>query len=88
VIGHASQTRASWAFFGFSQGEFNNWYFGEHAGLNFASGTPVVLTNCSPLFFCEFTTATVSDSSGNLLFYADYSRVFNRNHAIMPIKQL
>ena len=68
----------------YSQGEFNNWYFGQHAGLNFSSGSPVVLNNCSPLFFCQQTTATVSDSTGNLLFYADFVDVFNRNHAIVP----
>ena len=68
----------------FAQGEFNNWYFGQHAGLNFTSGTPVVLNNCSPLFSDEYTTATVSDSLSNLWFYAMYSAVFNRNNAIMP----
>jgi uncharacterized protein (TIGR02145 family) len=68
----------------YSQGEFNNWYFGVHAGLNFSSGSPVVLNNCSPLFFAPNSSATVSDSSGDLLFYADYVDVFNRNHAIMP----
>jgi uncharacterized protein (TIGR02145 family) len=68
----------------FSQGEFNNWYFGKHAGVCFNSGTPVALTNCSPLFYCQHTTASVSDSSGNLMFYADYIDVFNGNHTIMP----
>jgi len=68
----------------FGQGEFNNWYFGYHAGLNFSSGNPIILSNCSSLFNCQNTTATVSDSLGNLLFYAHYSAVFNRNNAIMP----
>ena len=28
----------------FSQGEANIWYFGENAGLNFNSGSPVAIT--------------------------------------------
>jgi len=68
----------------FSQGEFDNWYFGKHAGLNFSSGTPVVLTNCALSFWEEYNCTTVSDSSGNLWFYALYSAVYNRNNAFMP----
>jgi uncharacterized protein (TIGR02145 family) len=71
-------------FFGFSQGEFNNWYFGEHAGITFNSGSPVALTDCSTVFENNYATCTVSDSLGNLLFYSDGFRVFNRNHTIMP----
>ena len=71
-------------YIGFSQGEFNNWYFGNHAGLNFSSGSPVVLTDCSPLFAAGYTNATVSDSLGNLLFYTDDHRVYTRNHTVMP----
>lgn len=29
----------------FPQGEANNWYFGENAGLDFSSGSPVAVTN-------------------------------------------
>jgi hypothetical protein len=29
--------------FAFSQGEFNTWYFGQHAGISFTSGVPVAL---------------------------------------------
>jgi len=31
--------------FSFSQGEFNNWYFGNYAGVTFNSGVPVYLTD-------------------------------------------
>jgi hypothetical protein len=68
----------------YSQGEFDNWYFGEHAGLNFNSGLPVVLTNCATSFFDDCTTATSSDSLGNLLFYSNHFRVYNRNNVVMP----
>jgi len=69
---------------GYSQGEFNNWYFGHRAGITFNSGTPVALTNCAPAFWNSFATITESDSSGNLLFYSDGNKVFNRNHLVMP----
>jgi uncharacterized protein (TIGR02145 family) len=68
----------------FSQGEFNNWYFGHHAGITFNNGAPVALTNCANAFQQNFATCTESDSLGNLLFYSDGSNVFNRNHTIMP----
>ncbi len=69
-------------FFGFSQGEFNNWYFGNKAGITFNSGTPVVLTDGQMLV--QRASISVSDSLGNLLFYSDGQRVWNRNHQVMP----
>ncbi|TRZ72359.1 MAG: PKD domain-containing protein [Bacteroidetes bacterium] len=75
-------------FIGFSQGEWNNWIFGKHAGITFNSGTPIPIPNVSPLFFSPNSTLTISDSLGNLLFYADNNsnaeRVFNRNNVQMP----
>ena len=74
----------------FSQGEWNNWCFGQHAGLNFNSGSPVPLTTVSPLLNSEFSTITVSDSLGNLLFYAENNAwyqgeyVYNRNNNWTP----
>ena len=66
-----------------AQKEFNIWYFGDHAGLDFSSGNPVALTNgqLSTVEGC----ATVSDkNSGTLLFYTDGVTVWNKNHAQMP----
>jgi uncharacterized protein (TIGR02145 family) len=74
-------------FLAFSQGEWNNWCFGQHAGITFNSGSPVPLTTVSPLFYSDFSTVTVSDSLGNMLFYADNPNaeyVFNRNNVQMP----
>jgi hypothetical protein len=71
-------------FFGFSQGENNIWYFGDGAGLDFNSGSPVVLNNANYLFFSFAYSSSISDSLGNLLFYADESYVYNRNNQIMP----
>jgi len=73
-------------FIGFSQGEWNNWIFGHHAGITFNFGSPVPLTNCSPLFYSQFSTLTVSDSLGNILFYGDNlgeENVYNRNNVLM-----
>ncbi len=65
----------------YSQGEANIWYFGQNAGLDFNSGSPVALTNgqLNTLEGC----ATISTSSGELIFYTDGVTVFNKNHAIM-----
>ena len=66
----------------FSQNESNIWYFGENAGLDFNSGTPIPLTDgqLNTLEGC----ATISDSNGNLLIYTDGVNVWDRNHTIMP----
>jgi gliding motility-associated-like protein len=65
-----------------AQQEAGIWYFGENAGLDFRSGTPV------PLLDGELDTlegcATISDFNGNLLFYTDGITVWNRNHLPMP----
>jgi hypothetical protein len=68
---------------GYSQipGPTTNWYFGTNAGITFNSGSPVALTNGS-LVTTE-GVATISDNSGNLLFYTDGVTVYNRIHNIM-----
>lgn len=64
------------------QGEAANWYFGERAGLNFNTSPPTALTDgaLTTLEGC----ATISDSGGNLLFYTNGTRVWNREHEVMP----
>ena len=66
----------------FSQKEAAIWYFGQYAGLDFNSGSPVVLTNGQLNTFegC----ATISDGTGALLFYTDGVTVWDRSHTIMP----
>lgn len=65
-----------------AQGETDYWYFGNNAGLNFATDPPVALLDG------EIDTnegcAVISDPNGNLLFYTDGSTVWDRNHNIMP----
>ena len=65
-----------------AQKEATHWYFGEKAGLDFTSGSPVVVTNGA--LRTDEGCATISDATGKLLFYTDGSTVWNRNHHIMP----
>ena len=64
-----------------AQGENNNWFFGYQAGLDFSTVPPTPATGqLSTLEGC----ATVSDASGNLLFYTDGMEVWNSNHVVTP----
>lgn len=65
-----------------AQGEANNWYFGYNAAITFNSGTPVALLDSAMQAYegC----ATLSDTNGQLLFYTDGTKVFDRTHTIMP----
>ncbi|SHI78303.1 gliding motility-associated C-terminal domain-containing protein [Mesonia phycicola] len=65
----------------FSQGEANYWYFGTNAGVNFNTSPPTSL-NDGQLDTSE-GCSSISDESGNLLFYTDGRTVWNRNHQIM-----
>lgn len=65
----------------FAQGEANNWYFGRKAGVTFNTSPPTELSDG------ELSTnegcSSISDASGNLLFYTDGRTVWNREHQIM-----
>ncbi|MCL6275443.1 T9SS type B sorting domain-containing protein [Muricauda sp. 2012CJ35-5] len=65
-----------------AQLEASIWYFGENAGLDFRSGTPVPLLDGA--LNTQEGCATISDFAGNLMFYTDGSTVWNRNHTPMP----
>lgn len=66
---------------GLAQKENNIWAFGYHLGLDFNRGGPsFTATSINALEGC----AAVSDRAGNLLFYSDGVRVFDRTHSIMP----
>lgn len=64
-----------------AQGEANFWYFGENAGLNFNSGSPVPISGS---INTREGCSSFSDSNGNLLFYSDGTTVWNRLHNPMP----
>jgi hypothetical protein len=68
----------------FSQKEFTNWIFGRNAGISF--NTPDLKTiniNGSQLNTWE-GCSSVSDKNGNLLFYSDGTKVWNKNNQLMP----
>ena len=65
----------------FSQKEANFWYFGENAGLDFSTNPPTALTN-GQLNTTE-GCSSFSSPSGELLFYSDGIKVFNKNHTLM-----
>ena len=68
--------------FSFSQKQNNIWYFGDNAGVDFASGSPVALTNGQTM--TTEGTSTVSDNNGNLMFYTDGVTVWDNTHNPMP----
>lgn len=70
------------SFSSYSQGEGNFWYFGDNAGLNFNSGSPVPLTDGA--LVTNEGCAAISTSAGALLFYTDGITVWNNQHNAMP----
>ncbi|MEN3324851.1 T9SS type B sorting domain-containing protein [Mariniflexile soesokkakense] len=67
----------------FAQNEASNWYFGYGAGIKFNPlDNSVSSVNDGQLSTIEGCTS-ISDSSGNLLFYTDGILVWNKNHQIM-----
>lgn len=66
----------------FAQNEWNIWHFGSLAGLDFNTGDPIILSDGS-LSTVE-GCASVSDKYGNLLFYTDGVKVWDKFHGIMP----
>jgi hypothetical protein len=69
--------------YSYSQKENNVWYFGDHAGLDFNSGNPQVLTNGAMMTY-DNCTSIADDITGQLLFYSNGIKVWNANHTPMP----
>ena len=65
-----------------AQGEFNKWYFGAWAAIDFNTIPPTGLPASTMNTF--HASVSVSDSIGNLLFYSQGLSVYNRNHLVMP----
>ncbi len=76
----------------YAQNQGNIWYFGEGVGFDFNSGSPDVLTDGqvfgNPVFDGEYPysegSSVISDNLGNLLFYSNGEKVWNRDHEVMP----
>lgn len=65
-----------------AQGEANVWYFGSYAGLDFNTSPPTPLINGS--LSTSEGCASICNKNGQLLFYSDGIRVWNKNHVVMP----
>ena len=64
-----------------AQKEAAHWFFGEFAGLDFNSGSPVAQKG---RLATREGCASISDRYGNLLFYTDGSEVYTRGDLNMP----
>lgn len=67
----------------FAQKEASNWYFGVFAGIHFDETGNVTALQNSAIQTNE-GCSSISDSSGNLLFYTDGRNVWDKNHVLMP----
>jgi len=65
----------------FAQKEGAIWYFGQNAGLDFNQYYPKPLTDGK--IETREGVATICDKDGQLLFYTDGQKVYNRKHVIM-----
>ncbi len=62
----------------------NIWYFGQQAGLNFnpSSGQiPTVLNDHAMI--ADEGCASICDSDGNILFYTNGRKIYNKSHVVM-----
>lgn len=65
-----------------SQKQAEIWYFGDKAGIDFRSGTATPLLDQNVMLSFK-SSAVISDSSGNLLFFTDSKKVWNRDFQLM-----
>jgi gliding motility-associated-like protein len=59
----------------------NIWAFGLNSGLNFNGATP---TPYSTAIVANEASASVCDAAGQLLFYTNGTKAWDRNHNVMP----
>ncbi len=61
----------------------NNWKLGNGFGLSFNTSTPTIISSSIPSNHSD-NSSTISDASGNLLFYTTGYTVWDKNNNIMP----
>jgi PKD repeat protein len=66
----------------FAQKEGNIWCFGNNAGLDFNSGSPVFYPGVAMVQWEG--VSSIANANGQLLFYSDGITVWNRNNTVMP----
>src|SRR4051812_7310250 len=69
------------AFYSKGQNETQKWYFGDRAGLDFSTNPPTVLSNSA--MHARAGCSSMSDATGNLLFYTNGDTIWNRMHQVM-----
>ncbi len=70
--------------YGFSQFKNTKWKVGVHAAIDFSSGTgvPSITDSCSSEM--NFTNTSICDRNGDIIFYSNACRVYNKNGHVMP----
>ncbi len=66
--------------YGVTEQIYNQWYFGERAGIDFNTGLAILDANNQQ---ADEGCATISDVNGDLLFYTNGVTVWNREHDVM-----
>jgi hypothetical protein len=66
-----------------AQNQFNKWYFGQGAALDFNGGSPAVLSG-SAIYTNEGSAAMADATTGDLLFYTDGVLVWDSTNTQMP----
>lgn len=63
-----------------------NWHFGTYLHAYFPKGSQAPLVSGAPAspMYAPYASTTVSDNNGNVLFYSNGGRVFNKNGQEMP----
>jgi gliding motility-associated-like protein len=67
--------------FSFGQNENAKWYYGWKHGIDFMTNPPSVILNSAML--APEGSASIADSTGNLLFYTDGDTIWDKTHQIM-----
>lgn len=68
---------------GFAQKQTDKWYFGQGCAIDFSTGTATVIPSGNPAYAPTEGCSTMSDASGNLLFYTDGMTVYDKTHSVM-----
>jgi gliding motility-associated-like protein len=68
-------------FVGFGQNEWNNWVFAEDHIFNFSAG---LTATAGGVITSTRGNASISNSTGDLLFYTDGESIWDRDHNLMP----
>ena len=68
-----------------AQKQGNVWVFGDGSGLNFNGSSPTTVTTSLPLESgYNEGASSICDSAGNLLFYSNGEKIWNRYNNVLP----